>query len=424
MVTDMKDIYDLIVVGGGAAGFFAAINYSERCPQAKVLIVEAGQRPLTKVKISGGGRCNVTHHCFDPKALTAYYPRGARELRSVFARFQPQSTIDWFAKRGLVLQVESDGRMFPETNRSQSVLDLFYQRISDLNIELSKGDRVIRASCCQQGEFEVSLKSGQDLRTRHLLLATGSHPAGHDLARAFGHNIVDPVPSLFTFNISSPILAGMAGQSFEYVQLELVIEQGEKGRRCRYRQAGPMLITHWGLSGPAVLKLSAFAARDLFASSYKATLKVNLQAQQSAEELRQELASWRQNHASKPLAHIQMPGFSKRFWHHFLQCLAIDPKKYGANLTRTEENLLLESLCRLALKVDGKGVFKEEFVTAGGVERRGIDFRTMESKVQKNLFMAGELLDIDGVTGGFNFQNAWSGAWIAAQSMACSEVDR
>ncbi len=405
--------FDLIVVGGGAAGFFGAIACAEARPGSRVVILEATPRVLTKVKISGGGRCNVTHHQFDTKRLVTSYPRGQKELIGAFHRFQPRDTVAWFASHGVELKVEEDGRMFPVTDSSQTIIDCLEQTARQNGVAIRLRTLVQKIEKIED-HFLVQTKDGAALRSRFVLLATGSMPFGQNLARDLGHRLVDPVPSLFTFEIKDPLLDGLSGTSFARVHMQLKIP----GSQQDFQQEGPCLITHWGLSGPAVLKLSAFAARELFASEYKAQLQVNWEYPLKYEAALQQLESLKQQHPKRKVSNENPFSCTRRFWEALIREAGTGAQQIYAETSKKQLQDIARRLTASVLMVEGKGVFKDEFVTAGGVAREEIDFRRMESKVCPGLFMAGEVIDIDGITGGFNFQNAWTGSWLAAQAVA------
>ncbi len=405
--------FDLIVVGGGAAGFFGAIACAEARPGSRVVILEATPRVLTKVKISGGGRCNVTHHQFDTRRLVTSYPRGQKELIGAFHRFQPRDTVAWFAAHGVELKVEDDGRMFPVTDSSQTIIDCLEQTARQNGVTIRLRTLVQKIEKIED-HFRVQTKDGAELRSRFVLLATGSMPFGQNLARDLGHRLVDPVPSLFTFEIKDPLLDGLSGTSFSRVQMQLKVP----GFQQDFQQEGPCLITHWGLSGPAVLKLSAFAARELFASEYKAELQVNWEYPLKYEAALQQLELLKQQHPKKKVSNENPFSCTRRFWEALIREAGAGAQQIYAETSKKQLQDIARRLTASILKVEGKGVFKDEFVTAGGVAREEIDFRRMESKVCPGLFLAGEVIDIDGITGGFNFQNAWTGSWLAAQAIA------
>ncbi len=399
----------VIVIGGGAAGFFGAIAAARN--GAHVTLLEAGRAPLAKVQVSGGGRCNVTHACFDPSVLVQHYPRGGKALRGAFSRFQPQDTINWYEAERVKLKTEADGRMFPTTDNSQTIIDCLMDAARDAHVKL------LASAAAQQVEkiddrFAISLRGGQTLRADRLLLATGGSPQGHTLARSLGHEITPIAPSLFTFNVKDDRLEGLAGLSVNPVHLRLTVGSD------KLEQSGPLLITHWGLSGPAVLKLSAWGARLLHQARYQAKLTINWLPNETDASLRKTLLSvksqlpQRSVHANCP---VMIP---KRLWESFCRHAEIAEKTRWAELSNRSLNLLIQSLIQGAYAISGKGQFKEEFVTCGGVNLKEVDFKTMESRICPGLYFAGELLDIDGVTGGFNFQSAWTTGWLAGQAMA------
>lgn len=415
--TNTTTNWDFIVIGGGAAGYFGAIACAEARPGARVLILEATARTLTKVKISGGGRCNVTHHQYDPKQLVKSYPRGQKELIGPFHRFQPEDTVTWFANHGVTLKVENDGRMFPVTNNSQTIIDCLEQAAQDAGVVLQKNSLVqqITPSKSRKNGFEILIKGASEpLAAQCVLLATGSMPYGVSLAASLGHRLKAPVPSLFTFEIKDPLIEGLPGISFPQVRVTLKTE----GSNASFVQEGPCLITHWGLSGPAVLKLSAFAARELHASAYQAKITVNWNAPLKMEKALEKLENQKKNIPNVKLSNGNPFNCVQRFWEALLRESHIPENASFAETKRTQLQEIARRLTQTELSVTGKGVFKEEFVTAGGVEREEIDFRNMESKIQPGLYFAGEVIDIDGITGGFNFQNAWTGAWLAGNSAA------
>ncbi len=396
---------NVAILGGGAAGIFAAIRCASTHPGARVVVLEGTRRPLTKLRISGGGRCNVTHHCFEPKELVRNYPRGSRELLQAFHRFQPQDTVRWFEERGVPLKVEADGRMFPTTDSSETVAACLLGELKRLQVELRLG-AIVRAIARENNGFTLSLQGGAAVFFDKLVLATGGAPAGYELARKLGHEIVPLVPSLFTFMVKDPRLAELAGVSFPRATLALKVD----GESETFEAEGPLLITHWGLSGPAVLRISAFAARALHASGYRGTLRIGILPGVNADAAFERIARYKETHARRGVAGNPAADVPKRFWEKI--AAPVGAKTY-ADVTKLEARALADELTRGAYAIHGKGEFKEEFVTAGGVALKEVDFRTMQSKIVPGLFFAGEILDVDGVTGGFNFQNAWTTAWIA-----------
>lgn len=405
--------WDLIVIGGGAAGYFGAIACAEACPTARVLILEATGRVLTKVKVSGGGRCNVTHFPFDTKQLAAYYPRGPKELRNSFHRFQPTDTIDWFARHGVELKREEDGRMFPTTDHSQTIIDCLDSAAQKSGVILKKNSLVEKLEP-QAGDYIVHTRLNAPLKTRCVLLASGSMSYGLDLVRELGHCLISPVPSLFTFEIQDPLLEGLAGISFPLVRIVLKSKTHSK----TFVQEGPCLITHWGLSGPAVLKLSAFAARELHESAYQATLHINWLWPLKTNEVLEKLERYKQEFPKQKISKDSLFSCTRRFWDSILKVSGFREGLLFGESSKKQLQELAHRLTECHLSVTGKGVFKEEFVTAGGISRDEIDFRSMESKLFPGLYFAGEVIDVDGITGGFNFQNAWTGSWIAGQAIA------
>ncbi len=409
---------DVAIIGGGAAGFFAAINIKEKHPDWKVEIFEKSPACLGKVKVSGGGRCNVTHNCFDPLLLSHYYPRGGRELLSVFNRFNPKSTIDWFASKGVKIKAEQDGRMFPVTDDSQTIIDCFYEACSNLKIKihLRSGVHAIRKS--DKGfEFLVDTHTH---RTRNIVIATGSSDFFWKILKDMGHQIVHPVPSLFTFNIKHPVIDGLMGLSVAKAKVKLLPDKSLiKAMRLKENQLtqeGPLLITHWGLSGPAVLKLSSVAARLLNQMAYKFSIQVNFSGLNTEHTL-ESITKHKTLNSKKLIANTSLFDLPARLWQSIVEFTFGKQDIIWADSSKKELNALAKNLSALDLQVNGKSTFKEEFVTAGGVDLKEVDFRTMESKLVKGLYLAGEVLNIDALTGGFNFQAAWSEAWVISESI-------
>jgi predicted Rossmann fold flavoprotein len=407
---DFTSVRSVIVIGGGAAGFFAAISFAETKKYNQVTLLEAGNEPLSKVKISGGGRCNVTHHCFNPSDLVTYYPRGAKELRGAFSRFQPQDTVKWFAEHGVKLKTEPDGRMFPITDNSQTIIDCLINTAINNGVKLLTRTPV-KSVTKQENQFFVTLKSGEIFKSDLLLIATGSNPSGYSFAQSLGHKIIPPVPSLFTFKIKDQRLENLAGISVKNVQLKL----GNTGK-IRLEQQGDLLITHWGISGPVTLKLSAWGARILNENKYKLPLIINWISNYNQETLTQKILDIKENNSKKHIFSYSQFNLPKRLWQNLVKFVGISEQKTWAELSKKELNKLTEELTKGRYYIEGKGVFKEEFVTCGGVSLKEINFSTMESKKCPGLYFAGEILDIDGVTGGFNFQSAWTTGWIAGNN--------
>ncbi|MGG6297202.1 NAD(P)/FAD-dependent oxidoreductase [Leptolyngbya sp. AN02str] len=402
----------VVVIGGGAAGFFSAIACAEANPHAQVTLLEASRTSLSKVSISGGGRCNVTHACFEPAALVANYPRGGKALRGAFTRFQPRDTIAWFTKRGVRLKTEADGRMFPTTDDSETIVQCLLQSARNAGVALRVGSPVSSVIRKPHG-FQVTLKSGEGLVCDRLLLATGSSAVGFRLAVELGHTIAEPVPSLFTFTIPDPALRDLAGVAVDAAQVRLIAPNAKP-----LEQTGPLLITHWGLSGPAVLKLSAWGARSLHDCRYQATLHINWMPYQTTDAVRAALLSSKEIYPKRAIANSDPFGLPRRLWLYLIERANIPADLRLAELSKTHLHHLVQELTRGEYAIAGKGAFKEEFVTCGGVALKEVDFKTMESRQCPGLYLAGEILDIDGVTGGFNFQNAWTTGWLAGKAMA------
>lgn len=411
---------DVVVIGGGAAGFFGAIACAEANPRARVTILEAGSHTLAKVKISGGGRCNVTHHCFDPGQLVQNYPRGGRALRGAFSRFQPQDTVRWFRHRGVKLKTEADGRMFPVTDDSFTIIDCLTKAANKAGVIVktnSSVSKVCKINPEKQSKnsktFQLELRNGNKMQCDRLLIATGSNPLGYRWAKALGHQIETPVPSLFTFKINDPRLQNLAGVSSDFAKVTL-LNSGKKN----LSQTGAILITHWGLSAPAILKLSAWGARVLADHKYKMTLQVNWLPNYNQESLRSYLIGLKTEIPKKKIINYCPLDLPKRLWQHLVEFVDISPERIWTELTKQELNRLVLELLQGQFQINGKGVFKDEFVTCGGVRLKEVNFKTMASKICPDLYFAGEVLDIDGVTGGFNFQSAWTTGWLAGKGLA------
>ena len=409
----------VIVIGGGAAGFFGAIACAEANPNLNVTLIEAGRKPLAKVRISGGGRCNVTHHCFDPARLVENYPRGGKALRGAFTRFQPQDTVAWYQKRGVKLKTEADGRMFPVTDNSQTIIDCLMQAAIDAEVDLRTGEGVKSVKHLDrnnQSYFQVELKNERILQCDRLLIATGSNPLGYRWAKNLGHKIESSVPSLFTFNIKDPRLKDLAGISVSNVRVRLGTGKN------KLEQNGALLITHWGVSGPAILKLSAWGARSLHELKYASNLQINWLPEYNEETLKQDLLKVKETHPKKKIVNYCPVKLPKRLWQSLINYAAIKLDKVWSEISKKELNKLVAEIVRGQYQIKGKGVFKDEFVTCGGVSLKEVDFKTMESKKCPGLYFAGEVLDIDGVTGGFNFQSAWTTSWLAGKAIANSQT--
>lgn len=398
----------IVVVGGGAAGFFGAITCAQANPDCRTIILEKHRQLLSKVRISGGGRCNVTHACFDPAALVLNYPRGGKELRGPFSRFQPRDTVNWFEARGVPLKAEEDGRMFPTTDNSETIIACLLEQARKYGVEV-RTERGVN-DCEKRGDqFFLTLTNGEVLPCDCLLVATGSAPKVSIWLEKLGHSLVPPVPSLFTFNIPNSPLHSLAGISVPKAKLTL--------EGIGLQQTGPLLITHWGFSGPAVLKLSAWGARELHEKDYRCVLKVNWIPDISQDELKQQLANWRVEHAARQISSDPMFKLPKNLWKALMEIAEIPQELRWSVLSKIQTQKICDILLQGSFQIDGKTTYKDEFVTCGGVKLKEVDFKTMESRICPGLYFAGEVLDIDGVTGGFNFQNAWTTSWIAGQSM-------
>ena len=399
--------YDVLVVGGGTAGFFAAINTAELNPGLSVAILERGTSVLNKVKVSGGGRCNVTHAEFIPNELASYYPRGQKELKGPFHSFMTGDTMAWFESRGVPLKIEDDGRVFPESNSSQSIIDCFLKQSQKYDIKLKKNHAV--RSIGQTGDSWAVETTKEVFYCKKLMIATGSNPKIWQMLQSLGHNISPAVPSLFTFDIDDPRLKDIPGVVAKDVAVEVM--------GTSLHSEGPLLITHSGLSAPSILKLSAFGAIELAQLNYKFEIKINF-IQQDAASCLEVLMKNKLELSKKLVRNTPLFELPKRLWVKLVQAAAIADELRWADLNKLQLQSLSKQLTKAVFQVHGKSTFKEEFVTAGGIDLKEINFKTYESKLFKNLFFAGEIINIDGVTGGFNFQNAWTGAYLAAQELS------
>lgn len=400
----------ILIIGGGAAGFFAAIRAAELNPKASVTILERGRDVLGKVKVSGGGRCNVTHACFVPRELVKYYPRGEKELLGPFNRFACGDTIAWFDARGVKTKIEEDGRVFPVSDNSQTIIDCLLGSARDAGVQVFTQQRVIKIDppTGEGARWGVHTPE-RTFEADRVMIASGSNPAIWEMLAEIGHTIVEPVPSLFTFNIQDERITGLPGVSVPLAELRV--------DNTRLETSGPLLVTHWGMSGPAILKLSAWGARELSQMGYRFTVLVNWIAgkpEHARETLEEEkLAEPRKVVSAHPLF-----GLPVRLWKKLVAAAGIPEPKRWADLNKKEVQSLSAELTQGRFQVNGKSTFKEEFVTAGGVDLREVNFKTFESKLLPGLYFAGEVLNIDAITGGFNFQAAWTGGWIAGEAMA------
>lgn len=398
----------IIIIGGGAAGFFAAITAAEANANADITILERGKDVLQKVKISGGGRCNVTHACFLPQELVKNYPRGEKALLSPFMRFSASDTIDWFGKRGVKLKTEEDGRMFPTTNNSQTIVDCLERETVRLNVKILRGYRV---EDLEQLDSQWLVKTNrQSFTVDKVMVSAGSSTAIWDMLKRLGHTIVTPVPSLFTFNIKDRRIEGLAGLSVPNATVHV--------ENTKLKSSGPLLITHWGMSGPAILRLSAWGARVLSDLFYDFNIRINWSGNLNVEEVKTALTDCKSKFPKKQISSTPQYLMASRLWLRLLFAAQIPETLIWADVTKKELQNLAEQIAQGIYNVKGKSTFKDEFVTAGGVKLDEVNFKTFESKKLPNLYFAGEVLDIDAITGGFNFQAAWTGGWIAGQAMA------
>jgi predicted Rossmann fold flavoprotein len=397
----------IAIIGGGAAGFFAAINAAEQHPGTRVVILERTGNFLAKVKISGGGRCNVTNACFEPKELVKNYPRGSKELLSCFYRFQPKDTTQWFSERGVELQAEADGRMFPVSNSSQTIIECFMGEAHKLGVEIITNADISSFAPIENGEAGWRITyNDTSIDADKLIIASGSNENIWDMLAELGYTIVPPVPSLFTFNCNDSRIGGLPGVSVANAVVGI--------KESNIKQNGPVLITHWGFSGPAILKLSAWGARELAERDYACTLVVNWMGQFSPEQVFEKLIGEKRQSPNKKIHAHAMFELPQRLWESLLASIGIAPEKMWNDIAKDSLRKLADELTRGQFTVSGKAQFKEEFVTCGGVDLKQVDCKTMQSKLHKNLFFAGEVLNIDGITGGFNFQAAWTTAYIAS----------
>ena len=402
----MNQNFNIIIVGGGAAGFFTAINIVEKNPKLKVAILERGTEVLNKVRISGGGRCNVTHACFEPNELVKFYPRGEKELRGPFHQFCSGDTIEWFEKHGVELKIEADGRIFPVSNSSQTIIDCFLKATQKLGITVLTGQSV-QSIFKKDSLWKVETQTENYLAEK-LILATGSNPKVWEMLQNFGHAIVSPVPSLFTFNIKDSRIKELPG-----VAAHVTV----KVKDTKLSSTGPLLITHWGMSGPAILKLSAWGAQILHDKNYQFTIFVNWLNDAEKADVENMLKELKQEHAKKSVSKKSPFELTNRLWESLVLSSGIEVETKWADLSKIQLQNLVNQLTNGTFQVNGKSTFKEEFVTAGGIDLKEINFKTMESKLHENLYFAGEIVNIDAITGGFNFQNAWTSGFIVASAI-------
>lgn len=401
----------IAIIGGGAAGFFAAITAAEINPAANISLYERGTNTLSKVKISGGGRCNVTHHCFDPVDLATHYPRGARELRAAFHRWQPRDTINWFAEHGVVLKTESDGRMFPDTDSSQTIIDCFHKSIQTNGIKLKKGLGLKSLSKKPNSPFTLIFTDNSTTEVDAVCIATGSLKASplSQALETLGHTVEPLAPSLFAFNVADSVIHGLSGISAQNVSVHVLPDKPP--------QTGPLLITHRGFSGPVILRLSAWEARTLQQKKYHFDIAINWLGNRTAGQLKDHFIQLRQTQGHTLIKNKIFESIPRRLWERILAKANIDQTMQWSQLPKQLETQLIEALTAAHFSVRGKTTNKDEFVTCGGIRLKEVDFRTMESRKVPGLYFAGECLDIDGITGGFNFQAAWTTGRIAGESL-------
>ena len=402
--------YDLVVIGGGAAGFFGAIAAAEMNSDLSILILEKTTKLLSKVRVSGGGRCNVTHYCFEPTPLSKHYPRGSKELKSLFRSFQAKDIVEWFESKGVKLKTEEDGRIFPVSNNSQTIIDCFLREAEKRKIEIKLQSEVKEISPNKNG-FTLDSNSGK-INARKILIATGGYNNLQSYDWLKPSPIINPIPSLFTFNDSDKKFKDLMGVAVTQAEVKIA--------GTKFSETGPVLITHWGLSGPAVIKLSAWAAEYLHERHYSFTALVNWTGTITEEGIRKDLQDTNVNHGKQKIQNNPLYKIPSRLWTRLCELAEIDSNKTWAELPRKNLNRLVEFVIRCPFEIKGKTTFKEEFVTCGGVDLKSIDLETMESKQTKGIYFAGEVLNIDGETGGFNFQAAWTTAYVAAIAISSS----
>ncbi len=420
-------MFDVAIVGGGAAGFYAAIHIAERAPHLKIAIFERGKTVLSKVKVSGGGRCNVTHGEFDPRELTTNYPRGEKELLGPFHTHAPMDVMSFFEERGVALKIEEDGRVFPKSDSSQTIIDCFEREAERLGIKVLKNSSVKQFK--KHGDGWQVTTMNKHYQAKKLLLATGSNTKIWNQLKDLGHTIVPPVPSLFTFNIKDERINGIQGISadvsveippkriFSTNKSELGLKSVVKDEPVLHSE-GPVLITHWGLSGPAILKLSAWGANILHDYNYAFRVNVNWMPEYTTQSMEGFLKKVKEVESKKTVARTQAVNLPRRLWIKLVEASDIEKDEKWADITKHKLSELAKQLTSCSFRVEGKSTFKEEFVTAGGVDLKEINFKTFESKLHPNLYFAGEIINVDAITGGFNFQNAWTGAYLAAKAIA------
>jgi len=401
----------LIVIGGGAAGFFCAVNVAKLNQSLKVTIIEKSNKLLSKVKVSGGGRCNVTHACFDIAEMSKRYPRGEHFVKKAFHQFFTTDTINWFEEKGVKLKTEDDGRMFPVTDSSHTIIECLLKEANKYGVEILTNKEVKDLSMVN-GEWSIGLSNSEKLTANFVCIASGGYPKSSmfDWLKELGHTIEEPVPSLFTFNLPKHPITKLMGVSVEKTKIKI--------QNSKLEEEGPILITHWGLSGPVVLRLSAWGARELKERNWEFGISVNWSPEFNEQSLREKFQGLRNTNASQKIINKNSFGLPSRLWEFFAEQSGIKNEWRWADLPSAEQNKFIKNICSYECEVKGKTTFKEEFVTAGGIKLNEVDANTMMSKKVSNLFFAGEVLDVDGITGGFNFQHAWTSGFVAAKSIA------
>ncbi len=403
----MNSNYQIIIVGGGAAGFFTAIQIAQENPNLKIAILERGKTVLEKVRISGGGRCNVTHACFVPDELVRFYPRGERELKGPFHQFCTGDTVEWFEKAGVPLKIEEDGRIFPVSNSSESIINCFLETVKKSKIKVLTGESV-QEFYKHETHWKINTNSSAYLCEK-VVITTGSNSKIWNLLTQLGHTITDPVPSLFTFTIKDKRIKDLMG-----ISTSATIQV----KKTKLIASGPLLITHWGMSGPAILRLSAWGARELYDKKYHFEISVNWLQDSSTEDALATLTTMKNSNPKRLVLNSVLFNLPKRLWENLVMASGISTDLKWADCSKKHLQAIADQLTNGVYQVNGKSTFKDEFVTAGGVDLKEINFKTMESKIQEDLFFAGEVLNIDAITGGFNFQNAWTTGFIAAKAIA------
>ncbi len=400
--------FDIIIIGGGAAGFFAAIHAGENSNR-KIAILEKTKKLLFKVKISGGGRCNVAHDCYKPAELVKHYPRGGKQLYKAFQKFATENTLNWFRNRGIALKTEDDGRIFPTTDDSQTIIDSLVNAALEKGIEIYKSTEAVSITPNNDG-FTIGLKSRKTLHAGKVIVASGGHPhpSAYDWLKALGVQVAPPIPSLFTFNVPDSGLTDLQGVSVPYGSVQIP--------KTKLKQEGPILITHWGFSGPAVIKLSAFAALELNERNYQFPFLINWCGMEE-EEVRDQLHEFQRQNPKKLVVSNPVVNIPNRLWSRLCEKARIGESRTFINLPKKKMNRLVEHLVKDHYEAQGKSTFKEEFVTSGGVELKEVDLSTFECKKIPGLFFVGEILNVDGVTGGFNFQHAWTSGYLAGMAV-------